>query len=313
MRKCLIGLLCAGCLEPLVDDAPGASPHVLPPGTAVPHVSSNPALVAQIRTNDGLSDRTLEMTGGVVPLVDGWADGVAVKYWDLGDTPRVGALLYALAREDADGNLVAIAEHPMIADSLPGDPGYSAFWMIQLVPVTDVYQGEKLPSTRALDDARDLGLVGEPVPAMTYLDAPIVPPGTTLAMGDGVPPAEPMRILAHGYLVDVLVPGGGARTMSRPGSLPRSRVYRVWEDNALDPQRKPIFADGADRWTPLVEVVDVRLTTVVGLEGEVDDEADLFVADEEGKLVATTERVDEWTATASYKNWPIFAPAGVTP
>src|SRR5688500_13078091 len=97
-----IAVLTAACLEPLVEDQPAFSVHVLPAGSEVPHVSINPDLTRQIRVGDGLSDSQLMMSGGLVPQKTGWAKGAQVRYWDLGDAPQVGALLYILVARSGD-------------------------------------------------------------------------------------------------------------------------------------------------------------------------------------------------------------------
>ena len=132
--------LAAGCLDPLVSDEPGVSVHVLPPGSAVPHVSTHPDLARQIRVSDGISDSLLTMSGGVIPQRSGWAKGAAVRYWDLGDAPEVGALLYVLVARS--GDQVAPTGHPYVALALPGEAGYSPFLFVQHVVVTERYAGE---------------------------------------------------------------------------------------------------------------------------------------------------------------------------
>ena len=87
----LAALLGAGCLEPAVSDAPGASINILPQGSAVPHVSSNADSTRQIRVNDGLNDQALEDAMGLIKLKDGLAAGHAVKYWDFGAVPILAA------------------------------------------------------------------------------------------------------------------------------------------------------------------------------------------------------------------------------
>ena len=82
------------------------------------------------------------MSGGVIPQKSGWAKGAAVRYWDLGDAPQVGALLYVLVART--GDQVVPLGHPYVGLALPGDPRYSPFLFVQHVVVTDRYGGEVL-------------------------------------------------------------------------------------------------------------------------------------------------------------------------
>jgi hypothetical protein len=304
-------LATAGCLEPLVSDEPGASVHILPAGTQVPHVSSHPDLERQIRVNDGLSDSTLEMAGGVVMLKKGWAEGAKVSYWDFGDVQDRGALLYVLVQRD--GETLTPIDHPYVADTIPGDPTYSPFWFVQHVVVTSKYDGEVLASAQAIADAIDLGLVEEPVPAMLYVDGPIVPYGTKLDLGMGVAPGETMRVFAHGYVVDMLAiatPDGSIwRAMTKPGKVPRGDAHRIKEANAINPIKEPTFQNLSGPWTPEARIIDCRVTMPedpLDPSADISDESMLFLRDDMGTMTMQTDRVIEWKISTSFKNWPIL-------
>jgi hypothetical protein len=309
----------AGCLEPLVSDEPGASLEILPPGSAVPHVSASGDLTRQIRLNDNLNDMALEMSGGVVPLKAGWAAGEKVWYWDLGDAKDKGALLYRLVRREGDA--LAPVDHPLIADSLPGDPSYSPFWFVQDVVVTERWRGEVLPSADAIPDAVELGLVEEPVPAMLFVDGPIVAAGAKLGRQQGQAPIEAIQVLARGYLVDLLPVGGPdrfMRPMARAGRVPRGDVSRIRVGNAATPQKEVCFQNGATTWTPMVRVIDCHVTPPDPLDpatATISDETMLYVRDDKGVLVSATARVLDWLTTTTVKNWPIDVPdaLGVAP
>lgn len=302
----------AACLEPLVSDEPGASLKVLAPGTAVSHVSSNGDLSRQIRLNDNLSDTALEMSGGIVPLKSGWAAGAKVWYWDLGDAKDKGALLYRLVRRE--GEALVPVDHPLIADSLPGDAGYSPFWFVQDVVVTARYRGEVLPSADAIPDAVDLGLVEEPVPAMLFVDGPIVAQGAKLGRQMGQAPIEAIGVYARGYLVDMLPVGGPnafMKPLARAGRIPRGDVSRIRVGNAATTLKEVCFQNGTATWTPATRVIDCHVTPPDPEDpasATIVDEAMLYVRDDKGTLVSATARVLDWITTTSVKNWPLDVP-----
>jgi hypothetical protein len=312
MRTLTFLFLCS-CLGPQVSDEPGASLNVLPPRTTVPYVSNNADLSRQIRVNDGLSDSALATSGGVVPLKSGFAATLPLQYWDLGDAPDSGSLLYRLVRREAEDTFTPI-DHPMIADALPGDPGYSPFHYVQHVVVTAAYAGEVLPSLEALADAVELGLVEEPIPALLFVDGPIVPRETKLARGADVPPQEAVVVFARGYQVDMLLVGGIV-PLARAGRLPKADVHRVWVGTAINPMGEPTFQHGATPFTPAVRVIESRVADPadpMDPAAKIDDEGELFIRDPMGNLSAATPRVMSWVLTTSIKNWPVFVPE-VTP
>jgi hypothetical protein len=309
MRVVPILLFCAGCLEPLVSDEPGASTHILPPGSFVAHVSTDADLSRQIRVNDGLQDQALLDAGGVVKLKSGFAAGVAVSYWDFGDVAPNGALLYRLVSKDAGGTVTPLA-HAYIASAIPGDPGYSPMWMVQDVVVTDKYHGEVLPSIEAISDAVDLGMVEDPVPAALFMDGPIVPQGTLLDMGMDRPAQPTLEIYAHGLRVDMFALGGShaLQPMSKPGRIPRGDAHMLLIGNAVNPQKAPLFQNLSSPWTPAVRPINCRITPPDPADPTtvVVDEAQLFTRDMMGQLAQATARVISWQMTTTTKNWPIL-------
>ena len=316
VRHSLLGIAIAGAtalggctLDPLVSDEAGTSIHILPPGTAVPHVSSDLDLSRQIRINDGLSDSALEEAGGVLALKSGWAAGAQVKYWDFGNAPAYGALLYVLVRKNADETVTPVA-HPWLAAALPGDPGYSPFWYVQYVPVTDLYQGEILSTIRAITDAVELGLIEEPYPAELYLDGPIVAAGTTLDMGTDQPTKATIQVLARGYMVDMFALGGAEpfKELARAGRMTVGDVHVITEGTAVAALKAPLFQNGVSPWTPFVRVINCRVTASNPDDPTtaVHDEAQLFTRDMMGAMTAATSRVITWATSTTTKNWPIL-------
>lgn len=181
-RVALVPLLVAGgCLDPLVSDVPTPGNAVLPPGTVLPSIDDDPEAAGDLAEYDGLD--------GVVPLITGFADGMAVRTWDLGPAPAFAAPIYQLVRRTAAGFTPVV--HNTLVDALPGDPGYSPYWGVYRVVVTDRYQGEVIPSVAAIADAVDRGLVEPPIALDLAVDCPIVGSDVTLEVGGGQPPLPP--------------------------------------------------------------------------------------------------------------------------
>lgn len=314
MRAACMVLVLAGCtLDPLVEDAPGASVHILPPGSQVPSIADNPDRVHQIEVHDGLDDGDLEEAGGVVLRAAGWADGAEVRFWPFGEITNTASLVYVLVEDTGDGP-VPIADHPYLLDSIPGETGYSPVRRIQYLRVTDAYRGELLPSMRALADALDLGLVEEPEPAGLWLSAPVVPPGTRLEVGGGAEPVDAAAVFAAGYRVDVFLLGGelGVQPTTGGGSVPTGQLAVLAEGNSTRFADEPVMQWGIPaappedkaNYTPLCTVVEVRLADGV-TAADIDADADLFVRSGSGAVTATTDAVASFEVTDTIRYWPI--------
>jgi hypothetical protein len=302
----------AGCLlGPLVDDDARASVHILPPDAVVPSVAEAPERVAQIITHDGLDDATLEENDGVVPRIVGRAGGELVHYWSFGRAPRVGALAYVLVEPTSHGPR-PVAHHPWLLDSIPGDPGYSPIRRLQYVQVTPAYRGERLPTVRALTDAIELGLVEDPVPTGTWVNAPVVPPGTRLDVGEGQAPAAPGEAYAGGYRVDLFTFGGerGLQPL-RFGQVPVGQASLLFEGSSLRAGPEPVFqwtvpAEApveAHNYTPLATIVEVRLAEGVSA-AEILDDRDLFGRSGSGAITGVRPAVASFVVTETVRNWP---------
>jgi hypothetical protein len=308
------GIICGGCLDPLVEDEPTASLNVLPPFTEVPAVASHPVLERQIRINDGISDSLVAM-GGAVPLRNGFAKGTAIRYWDLGDAPQTFAQIYVLYQADGTTRL----DHPPIVDTVPGDTGYSPFRLVQNVVVTDTYKGQVIPSFEALNDAVDMGIVLEPTPPEMpmWIDGPVVQVGAKLDTGPGQAPVETFPVYAHGYKTHLLPVGGAAafRPLARAGRLPRGDAHRITVGNAVNPVPEPTFQNAPSNWTPGVRIIECTVNPIEPV-APVANEGELFTRDMMGNLVSSTDRVRTWRITTTNKHWPLYeepAPAETTP
>ena len=177
-----LALAAVGCLEPLVDDTPTGGDHVLPPGTVLPTLAAaDPAAADEVEAYDGVDD--------LVPLDTAFAAGGAIHTWDFGPAPTFAAPVFMLVRRTATGpERVA---HNTLVDTVPGDAGYSPFWSMYLVYVTDRYQGEVIPSVAALDDALTKGLIEPPDPQEFAVNCPVVADDVALASGLGAATIPP--------------------------------------------------------------------------------------------------------------------------
>ncbi len=247
VKHSILFVCLAGCsLEPRVADPPDAAPavdagpdsppvpdgpipfvEILPAGTIVPSISANAELISQIKINDGLVDAALVTSGGVVTRATGKAGGVTVRYWNFGAAPvetgiAVAAPLYQLGTVDGGGVFTPLPNHPLLIDTIPGDIRYSPIRRVVNVPVTALYNGELITSLAALGEAIELGLVADPVPDGTWVNLPVVLPGTTLEVAPA--PAAPMpakQVYGRGYKVDVFELGTSlGRQPLRSGFIP---------------------------------------------------------------------------------------------
>lgn len=310
LASCMLAGLIPGCLDPLVDDVPGASAHLLPAGASVPSAVDDPELANQIALNDGLDDAALAASNGVVPRGEGASAGAAVHFWSFGAATQAPSPLYQFFA-DTDAGLQPI-DHPGLVDAVPGDPGYSPIHAIIRVVVAAAYNGEQITTTEALADAIELGLVGEPMPSNTVVTSPIVLPGTRLDVGAAAA-AEPVAVFARGRSV-AMFPLSGALGV-QPGARlqPISQVSFLREAHgvAYDANR-PIFqatiptmpAEMRANYTALSAVINVDLADGV-TAAMITQDSDLFERNPAGAIVRTTEKVARFELTGQQLLLPL--------
>jgi hypothetical protein len=259
---------------------------VLERGSRVPSVEDDAVLTARLMNNAAAS-------GPDVPLHSGFVNGEPVAYWDLGTAEPSIEPVWVLKRDTGDA--LEEVDHPPIVDGLPGSDAYTPFRALFIAKVTPAYDGERLTSFAALEDAIDMGLVEEPEPTGTYVTWPIVPAGTTLERtGDGALEAEP--IYGEGHSARYL-PLSGERAFER--SVEARSAYLMQRQNEGAPldeaaqgadlngdgdqlDSNTIFeAEASDLWTP------ITITVVAGYDfGDVRAESELFTRSEMGALSA---------------------------
>lgn len=303
-------------------DAPANGPkYVLPAGATVPSIADNAELLSQIKVFDGLNDNTLAGNGGIVTRSTAKAGGVAVMFWSFGsalvvDNFVVPAAVYMLADDDGTGTLTPRTDHPWLLDSIPGDSRYNGARRIIYVPVTAAYDGELITSIEALNEALELGLVGEPKLAGTWRNMPVVPPGIKLELGGAAAPMEATQVYARGYIVDVL-PLAYTQPL-RNGGIPLGQEARLLSGvasgtppalpTAADAQ--PVFQYGipaappttAFNYTPIVTSLDVRLASGID-PATINNDTQLFRRSATGAIngyFGTT--VDNYVVTTTVSN-----------
>ena len=174
-----LSVLVAGCMGPLASDELTSATVIWPEWTDVPELEEDHALAQQVLAGQGFD-------GTIVPLLSGFSGGHPVRFWDFGVAPREAAPIFMLVSDIAeDGTFTPVEGHPTIIDVVPGDVGYSPFWQVFLLPVTDVYDGELLTSIDAIQEAREQGLADAAVALDLYVNCPVVHRDTELEMPDG--------------------------------------------------------------------------------------------------------------------------------
>jgi outer membrane protein assembly factor BamB len=80
-------------------------------------------------------------------LTQGWYRGEAVFYFDFGPHPAIVAPIYVpVTGTDDQGNPMFVEGQYNIIDVVPGDEGYSDFWLVNLVTVPEGYTANDLKS-----------------------------------------------------------------------------------------------------------------------------------------------------------------------
>jgi hypothetical protein len=299
-----IAVIAAGCrLDPLVDDIPGDSAHLLPSGTLIPSAGDSSELSAQIALNDGVDDAALRATGGVVTRGRGLSNGEPVRFWSFGAATPAPSPLY-LVGEVGDAGFTSFG-HPGLFDAVPGDPGYSPLHTVFEVVVTAEYDDQLITTPEALADAIELGLVEEPRATGTTVISPIVLPGTLVEVDDDAspPPMPALDVFAHGHVVGMFRFGGDRGVQPVRGLQPSNHVSFLREASGVSyDASRPIFqaaipTEARPSYTALSVVVLVDLAPGVAAE-DIDSDADLFVRGPDGSIVATLETVARFQISA---------------
>ena len=189
---------------------------------------------------------------GVAHRLSGFAGGARVWYWNFGWTPPFVAPLWALVDPFAEGG-TAFVDHPFIWDVVPGDPAYSPFWRIYTVAITDKYQGERLLSRRAIDEAIEAGLILEPQATDVYANCPMIDEDVRMQIRPGsfpgweeepCPGNEDATCIAPHFayyrgLRVAYFDTNGPRTFDASQNLPEREMYELRRESEALPLSEP--------------------------------------------------------------------------
>jgi len=332
-----LAIALAGCnIGPQVSDLPidalvppdvAPATSILPAGAPVPSISDNAELINQIRLNDGLTDAALMASNGVVTRGTGKSGGATVRYWNFGPVPIEGTIavvapLYVFGTLDASsGAFTPLPNHPPLIDTICGDTRYSPIRRVYNVPVTAMYAGQEITSMSALSEALDRGLVTDPVADGTWVNMPVVLPGTTLEIGDPAtyPPAPTEHVYARGYVADVFELGTSfGRQPLRNNQVPIGQDSGLQSgvatgmppilSTAIDPQ--PVFQytiptaapTTSPNYSPLATDVTVRLADGIAPTAITAD-TDLFKRSSSGAIIGyRSDNVASYTVGTTTNN-----------
>jgi hypothetical protein len=310
---CAFSILALGaCLDQPDPERPGYSPRVLERGSRVPSIEDDPVLTSRLMSNAAAS-------GPDVPLRSGFVNGEQVAFWDLGTAE--GSVEPAWVLKRRSGDALEDVDHPPIVDALPGADAYTPFRALFITVVTNAYDGERITSFAALEDAIDMGLVEEPEPTGTYVTWPIVPAETTLERrGEGALEAKPIYGEGHSgrYL-----PVQGERAYER-SVAPRSAYLMQRQNEAVPLDEAALAADlngdgdqldtntifEADASDPMLSGLwmPITITVVAGYDfGDARAESDLFTRGEMGALSAVPGAFIEYAEGEELLFRPLYA------
>ncbi len=222
----LLVLVLSGCAEPDL---------YLPAGATVPSVTTDAARLSLLDDNDGVEREVLR--------VNSFVDGGPTVYWGFGMVDDAPMDLYVLCRTEGIGACRPIAEHPPIAEAMPGMPEYHPFGRIVEVEVTAAYAGQRIPSVEALEQAVARGLLRAPVRTLRYREIPLVHPDVRLEVDEGVF-VEPTSVYAEGFegaAFDFSLTHGEYRLVDERGGVVLVRnVYVLTRDGETMPLGEPM-------------------------------------------------------------------------
>jgi hypothetical protein len=167
-----------GCLDPAVGDE-------IDPTRVFGNAAFEPAQLPHVEGNPDLAKNVAQFPIDV-PYVQGYASGRKVWYWRVPPPVKdfIVPFYVILGRDDAP-------LQPPIIDVIPGDTGYSPWWRVFTVKVTDRYAGERIYSREAVDLGVRLGILEAPVPSETVVTCPVVHSDTRVQVDVGGTLLEP--------------------------------------------------------------------------------------------------------------------------
>jgi hypothetical protein len=168
-----------------------------------------------------------------------------------------------------------------------------------------------ITSPAALADAVDLGLVNDPEPTGTFVDAPIVPLGTKLDLG-GTARAEATTVYARGYTVAAFQFDGMYGIQPAGAFMPTRQVSFVREAPMATYSPKPIFQATIPTEAPTTDANYSPLSVVINVDvlpntlDMIKQDSDLFTRGSAGEIIAIkTNNVARFDVTSSMVLWQL--------
>lgn len=118
----------------------------------------------------------------------GWYRGQPIRYFDIGPVAVSIAPVFFVATLDGAGRPVLLPGQRPVFSSLPGLTGYSAIWQVHFVIVPAGFRANSLTDAREAVALSLRGAARLVIPG-SYVNLPIVPPGSTL---DSDPAQRPL-------------------------------------------------------------------------------------------------------------------------
>jgi hypothetical protein len=318
----LAALLLAACLKAPDDGDQLYSSYIVPADVTPPEFESDMAAAMKLDANDGFS-------GSMIPLRTGFANGEKVDFWDLGTlTATTVKPMWIFRRIERDGS-EGPTGHPNLIDSIPGDTAYTPLRQLYKVMVTDAWDGERLTSLRALEDAIEFGLVEAPVPQSFFANCVVVL--STMMLQDnpegdlrGPEPTFYRGKYVRQFCMQPGVPfmDGVTQFPLKDGQLTPASAYLLRRENEVTPLDEVAFKTDLDNDGDMVDSNVVFDTTVKEMGynsiwksydvtvprdyefGTSTSEGDLF-EDAAGGLAGKQGRVIQYKDNAVFLNRPI--------
>lgn len=177
------------------------------------------------KANEAINfDKEPFITRGIGP------NGESVSYYNFDEQPSVPALLYVLFFE---GDSVPVPNQLNIVNVIPGDAGYSDFWLVQKVTVPKSYVANTITSVSEIIAAK-YTIESQPV----IVNCPIVPNGSTAVKRIGSGSTGLSKGWYNGKIVTYFTFEEKALVPSS-GMVPLSPIYVTFNINPDQPNGGP--------------------------------------------------------------------------
>jgi cold shock CspA family protein len=169
-----------------------------------------------------LNSTLAEPVNGSTEPTRGWYKGREVHYFDFGmNTDKTAPIFAFITGFDASGNPQFVEGQHNVIDVIPGQPGYSAFWDVNLVKVPTGYKANTITSREQV-----MASGFEIVHPGIVVNCPVIRTAETVSAGGGMMPGMPKTGEdGGGWLPWVLI--AGAVTLVVGTLLRRREAIRV--------------------------------------------------------------------------------------